>query len=393
MSILFKPIKLGPVKIQNRFIHSATYEGMALTTGEVTDEIIKRYSNLAKGDVGLIIPGYMYIQKDGRTFMHQTGIHNDDMIPGLTKLVQSVHNEGGKIVFQLVHAGRQTTKSVAGAIPLSPSSFDRDPLNLVKPRQMTEDDIDGMIKAFGQAAKRAVAAGADGVQIHAAHGYLINQFLSPFFNRRPDHWGGSDEDRFRFIKEVYQEIKTSIPEDRMILVKLNTNDYTPKKGVTPSLAAKYAKWLGELGIDGIEVSCGSTHYSFMNMCRGDVPTGDFVKGLPWWKKPVGWLMMKTLEGKYDLEEGYNVDAAKKIKPELGTIPLSVVGGLRRSEHMAEVIEKGHADLISMSRPFIREPFIVKKFKEGKADAVSCVSCNKCLAAAANNMPVRCYNKG
>jgi 2,4-dienoyl-CoA reductase-like NADH-dependent reductase (Old Yellow Enzyme family) len=393
MSILFKPMKLGPLEIQNRFIHSATYEGAALATGEVTDEIVKRYRNLAKGEVGLIIPGYMYIQGDGRTFLHQTGIHNDDMIPGLTRLVQSVHNEGGKIVFQLVHAGRQTTKSVAGAVPLSPSSFDRDPLNLVKPRKMEEIDIQGMIKAFGQAAKRAVTAGADGVQIHAAHGYLINQFLSPFFNRRSDKWGGTDENRFRFLKEVYQEIKTSIPEDRMILVKLNTNDYTPKEGVTPSLAAKYAKWLGELGIDGVEVSCGSTHYSFMNLCRGDVPINDFVEGLPWWKKPVGWLMMKTLEGKYDLEEGYNVDAAKKIKPQLGTIPLSVVGGLRRVEHMTEVIEKGYADLISMSRPFIREPFIVKKFKEGKVKAVSCVSCNKCLAAAANNMQVRCYNKG
>jgi len=393
MSTLFKPIKLGPIEIQNRFIHSATYEGTALVTGEVTDETLKRYRNLAKGEVGLIIPGYMYIQSHGRTFLHQTGIHNDDMIPGLTKLVQSVHDEGGKIVFQLVHAGRQTTKSVAGAVPISPSSFDRDPLNLVKPRQMIEEDIHGMIKAFGQAAKRAVVAGADGVQIHAAHGYLVNQFLSPFFNRRPDHWGGTDENRFRFLKAVYQEIKTSIPEDRMILVKLNANDYTPKEGVTPSLAAKYAKWLGEIGIDGVEVSCGSTHYSFMNMCRGDVPINDFVEGLPWWKKPVGWLMMKTLEGKYDLEEGYNLDAAKKIKPELGTIPLSVVGGLRRVAHMEEVIEKGYADLISMSRPFIREPFIVKKFKEGKVDAVSCVSCNKCLAAAANNMPVRCYNKG
>jgi 2,4-dienoyl-CoA reductase-like NADH-dependent reductase (Old Yellow Enzyme family) len=315
------------------------------------------------------------------------------MIPGLTKLVQAVHNEGGKIVFQLVHAGRQTTKSVTGAIPLSPSSFDRDPLNLVKPKEMKENDIQNVIKDFGKAAKRAVTAGADGVQIHAAHGYLINQFLSPFFNRRTDKWGGTDENRFRFLKEVYQEIKRSIPEDRMILIKLNSNDYTPKEGVTPSLASKYAKWLGELGIDGVEVSCGSTHYSFMNLCRGDVPTNDLVEGLPWWKKPVGWIMMKTLEGKYDLEEGYNVDAAKKIKPQLGTIPLSVVGGLRRLDHMSEVIEKGYADLISMSRPFIREPFIVKRFKEGKAKAVSCVSCNKCLAAAANNMPVRCYNKG
>lgn len=393
MSKLFTPTKLGPIEVQNRFIHSATYEGMARATGEVTDEILKRYRNLAKGEVGLIIPGYMYVLRNGRGIDYQTGIHSDDMIPGLTRLVESVHNEGSKIVFQLVHAGRQTTKSIAGAIPFGPSSFDRDPLNMVKPRKMVEEDIDGVIQAFGHAAKRAVAAGADGVQIHAAHGYLINQFLSPFYNRRSDEWGGTDENRFRFLKEVFQEIKKSIPEDRIVLIKLNTNDYTPKQGVTPSLAAKYAAWLGELGIDGVEISCGTTHYSFMNMCRGDVPTKDFVEGLPWWKKPVGWLMMKTLEGKYDLGEGYNVDAAKKIKPELGTIPLAVVGGLRRVEHMSEVIEKGYSDFISMSRPFIREPFIVKKIKEGKTDTVACASCNKCFAAAANKMPVRCYNKG
>jgi len=393
MSKLFKPIKLGSLEIQNRFIHSATYEGMALPTGEVTDEIVKRYRNLAKGKVGLIIPGYMYIQRNGRVFLNQTGIHNDNMIPGLTRLVQSVHKEGGKIVFQLVHAGRQTTKTVAGAVPLSPSAIGRDPLNFVKPRKMEEEDIHGVIQAFSQAAVRAVAAGADGIQIHAAHGYLVNQFLSPYFNQRSDEWGGTDENRFRFIKAVYQEIKNSIPKDRIILVKLNANDYTQKEGVTPSLAAKYAKWLGELGTDGVEVSCGSTHYSFMNMCRGDVPIDDFVGGLPLWKKPMGWLMMNTLKGKYNLEEGYNIDAAKKIKPKLGTTPLSVVGGLRRVEHMAEVIEKDYTDLISMSRPFIREPFIVKKFMAGEAEAVSCVSCNKCLAAAANNMPVRCYNKG
>ncbi len=393
MYTVFSPIKLGPVEIKNRFIHSATSEGLALATGEVTDELVKRYKILAKGEIGLIIPGYMYIQGSGKAFLHQIGIHNDDMIPGLTKLAKSVHRENGKILFQLAHAGRQTTKNIAGTIPMGPSSFDRDPLNLVKPRKMEEEDILSIIKAFGFAANRAVAAGADGVQIHAAHGYLINQFLSPFHNHRSDEWGGTDENRFRFIKEVYQEIKTSIPKDKIVFVKLNTNDFTPKEGIMPSLAVRYAKWLCDLGVDGVEVSCGSSNYSFMNMCRGDVPVSDLVEGLPWWKKPVGWLMMKRLEGKYKLEEGYNLNAARMIKSEIGTVPLSVVGGLRSLAHMSKVIEQEYADMISMSRPFIREPSIVKKFKEGKADRVSCLSCNKCLAAVANNMPVRCYNKG
>ena len=343
--------------------------------------------------MGLIIPGYMCIHPTGSAFPHQIGLHSDAMIPGLNKLTDSVHREGGRIVFQLAHAGRQTTKGLIGQTPWGPSSSGRDPVNFVKPREMTEDEIVEIIEAFGAAAKRAVAAGADGIQIHAAHGYLINEFLSPFFNTRSDSWGGSEENRFRFLKEIVLEIQNTVPEGMPILVKLSTNDYTPKKGITPGLAKKYAGWLAELKIDGLEASCGSAIYSYMNMCRGDVPTAELVKSLPWWKKPVGRLMIGKLEGRYDLEEGYNLEAAKMIKPVLGNIALFLVGGMRTVAHMEEVLEKNYADFISMARPFIREPFLVNKIKEGKLDRVSCVSCNRCLAAITNGLPLYCYNKG
>ena len=258
---------------------------------------------------------------------------------------------------------------------------------------MTENDIMETINAFGAAAKRAVEAGADAIQLHGAHGLLISEFLSPYFNIRTDSWGGSDENRFRFLKEVFLEVKTMVPDGFPVLVKLNANDYTPQKGVAPSLTAKYAGWLTDLGIDGVEVSCGTALYSYMNMCRGDVPTAELVKSLPWWKKPIGRLMIGKLEKKYDLEEGYNLEAAKVIKPALGNTPLLLVGGMRTVSHMEFVLENNYADFISMSRPFIKEPFLVNKIKEGKMDKVSCVSCNRCLAAVANNMPVYCYNKG
>ena len=206
MSILFTPIDLGDVHIKNRFIHSATYEVMALETGEISDKLVKRYQNLAKGEVGLIIPGYMYVHPLGRCAKYQTGIHSDDMIPGLRKLVKTVHQEGSKIAFQLVHAGRQTEKSVIGQTPIGPSSKGRDPVYFVKPKEMNADEIQEVIQAFGKAATRAVEAGADGIQLHAAHGYLINQFISPFFNQRKDEWGGSDENRFRFLKEIIVSI-------------------------------------------------------------------------------------------------------------------------------------------------------------------------------------------
>lgn len=241
MSLLFSPLKVGNLELLNRLVCSATYEGMAKENGEVRDELIKKYVTLAKGDVGLSITGMMYVHASGRGYKYQAGIHNDSMTKGLNKLVDAVHQEGGKIVFQIAHCGRQTTKSMAGQTPLGPSSRGRDPLNFVKPKEMTENEIQDVIKAFGSAAYRAFQAGADGIQLHAAHGYLICEFLSPFFNVRTDSWGGSDENRFRFLKETYHEVKESVPDDYPVFVKLNTNDYTPEEGITPSLSMKYSK--------------------------------------------------------------------------------------------------------------------------------------------------------
>jgi 2,4-dienoyl-CoA reductase-like NADH-dependent reductase (Old Yellow Enzyme family) len=176
------------------------------------------------------------------------------------------------------------------------------------------------------------------------------------------------------------------------LVKLSTNDYTPIEGITPPLAATYAAWLADMRIDGLELSCGTSLFSFMNMCRGDVPSKKLISALPFWKRLPARLIFRYMVGKYDLIEGYNLEAAKAIKPLIGKTPLLVVGGFRKAEFMTDTLEKGYADCISMSRPFIREPFLVQKIKEGKTGSASCVSCNKCLAAVASNLPLRCYLK-
>ena len=393
MSVLFTPQKIGIMEIRNRFVHSATYECMAADDGQVTDALIKRYTRIAKGGTGLIIPGYLFVMPNGRAALRQTGIHDDGMIEGLKSLVDAVHGKGSRIVFQLMHSGRQTTKEVIGQTPLSPSKGVMDTIYLTRPGEMNENHIRSVIRAFGAAARRAEEAGADGVQVHAAHGYLVNQFLSPFFNKRTDSWGGSPENRFRFLKEIILEIKKNVSDDFPVMVKLNTRDFTPKEGITPDLARTYATWLADLSIDGLEVSCGTICYSMFQMCRGDVPTREMVHTFPWWKKITGKIMFKTLEGKFDLDEGYNVEAAKVIKPVIGDIPLLVVGGLRKVPHMETVIQNGWADFISMSRPFIKQPHIVNRIKEGKAHDVTCVSCNRCLAAVANLMPLQCYEKG
>ncbi len=390
MSILFTPGAFGDVKVENRFVRSATYECMATGEGEVTDGLIKTYKNLARGEVGLIITGHMYVHPLGRAGKRQIGIYSDEMIPGLKNLVDSVHNEGGKIVFQIAHAGRQTRPGAVPGRPMGPSKGRRDPVFFVKPREMTEEDIHQTIESFRSAAHRAVQAGADGIQLHAAHGYLISQFLSPFFNKRTDAWGGSDEKRFRFLREIVLTIKKEFPRDSAILIKMNGHDYTPTEGVTPPVAAQYARWLADMGIDGIELSCGTGSYSFLSMSRGDVPVDDFVSPLPWWMKYPARRMLKRLAGQYPLQEAFNLEAARSIKPAMGDVPLILVGGLRDISRMEEVLERGDADFVSMSRPFIRQPHFVKGIREGKSEGPSCVSCNKCLAAVAHNKPLRCY---
>ena len=392
MSLLFSPGRIGSIDISNRIVHSATYEAMAGENGEITDRLIKRYANLAKGETGLIIPGYMYVQRSGKALTKQTGIDSDALVPGLTRLADAVHEHGGKIVFQIAHAGRQTTKTVTGRAPVGPSAFDRDPVNFVKPKEMTEKEIRETIAAFGAAAARAAEAGADGAQIHAAHGYLGNQFLSPFFNRRQDSWGGSAENRFRFIGEIVSEIRKSTPEGFPILIKMNVDDHTPSPGIIPESATYYAEKLVECGVDAVEISSGGALYSFMNTCRGDVPIQELCEAMPFWKRPMARIMLNRMVGKFDFEEAYHLGAAKLIKPVLGAVPLILVGGMRSASLMEQTLNDGHADFISMSRPFIREPFLVKKLKEGKADKAQCVSCNKCFAAIAKREPLKCHHK-
>ncbi|MFX1314642.1 MAG: NADH:flavin oxidoreductase [Promethearchaeota archaeon] len=383
-------MKIGKMEIRNRFVRSATLENMAQRDGKVTDNLIKLLSTLAKGEVGLIIPGYMYIDPLGQAYGYQTGIFDDNLIPGLKKITNAIHEEDGKVAFQIVHAGMQTFSRLIGTTPIGPSGDIINPVSIDYSREMTEEEIQDSIEAFVSAAKRAVEAGVDAIQLHSAHGYLINQFLSPFYNRRQDEWGGSDEKRFRYVKEVITKIKRILPTDLPLLIKLNTNDYTPTEGITPLLAAKYSEWLVKLGIDAIEISCGSGTYAIFNMCRGDIPVAEIVQAVPDYMKKMTEGIYQDMVGKYDLEEGYNLEAAKIIKPKIGDVPLIIVGGLRTKAFMEEIIEKKYIDFISMSRPFIREPFLVKSFKEGKQDKVSCISCNRCLAAIPNNFPLRCY---
>ncbi|MFX0138102.1 MAG: NADH:flavin oxidoreductase [Candidatus Hodarchaeota archaeon] len=390
MSILFEPMKIGEMEVKNRFVRSATLENRAKANGEVTPELIKLYSKLAKGEIGLIIPGYMYVHPLGQAYKYQTGIYDDNMISGLKKIVNTIHEEGGKVVFQLVHAGIQTFEGLIGSIPAGPSGKIFNPVSLRSSREMTEEEIQETIQSFIDAARRIIETGADAIQLHAAHGYLISEFLSPFFNQRKDEWGGSTENRFRYLKEIITRIKRILPKEMPLLVKINSNDYTPKEGITPSLASKYVEWLVNLRINAIELSCGSANFSPFKLTRGEIPVREIIQLLPDYLKEMAEKVYQEMVGKYNLEEGYNLEAAKVIKPVMGETPLILVGGLRSKTFMEQIIEKKYTDFVSLSRPFIREPYLVKKFKDGMQDEAACISCNRCSAAITNDFPIDCY---
>lgn len=386
MSILFSPFSLNGLQIKNRFVFSACEDNLATDQGFVTDEMINKNRKPSKGGVGLIISSHITVHPLGRARKHELGIYGDDMIPGLKKLVDSIHNEGGKIIFQLGHAGVQTTEEVIGQLPLGPSSSQKN-------SEMDEDQIQDVILAFTRGAERAMEAGADGIQLHAAHGYLINEFLSPYFNHRNDLWGGPEENRFRLLGSIIIETKKMLPEQMPLIIKLNSNDYTPEEGITPGLSVSYAKRLAALNIDGMEVSCGTSSRSPWNTCRGDIPVKEISRSFPESQRSKVENFLNTLVGKFELREGYNLEAAMRIRPVMGNIPLFAVGGFRHVANMEKAVRNGYTDLISMCRPFIREPYLVKHIKEGKVDTASCTSCNKCLAAVINDMPVKCYYKG
>jgi 2,4-dienoyl-CoA reductase-like NADH-dependent reductase (Old Yellow Enzyme family) len=254
-SILFTPKSIGNVEVPNRFVRSATFECAAHEDGSVGDKYSKIYERLSKGKVGLIISGMMHISEPGKSYHFQAGLHSDEMIPGLSKMTEKVHQAGSKIFAQIAHGGRQTL--VQGRRPMAPSGGGFDLIYQVVPRPMNIDEIKTAIADFGDAALRAKKAGFDGIQFHGAHGYLIHEFLSPFFNRRTDEWGGNANKRFKFLKCVYESVREKVGDDFPVTIKLNVNDHTPKKGLSIEDVQMHCERLSKMGIDAVELSCGT----------------------------------------------------------------------------------------------------------------------------------------
>ena len=346
---LFDKVSIGTLELPNRFVRSATWEGMCDEHGRPTRRLADLYRELAKGGVGLIITGYTVVHARGRQMTGAIGACSDTQIPVLGKLAHAVHGAGGKLMAQLFHAGAQTSLRTIGEPPVGPSGIES-PFYSGVPKAMTGSEIGEVTASFGKSARRAKEAGFDGVQLHGAHGYLINQFLSPLTNVRDDKYGGSPENRFRFLREVFLSVREQVGPDYPVIIKLPGSDNLDG-GLQIEDALFFAQELEDLGIDAIEVSAG---------------TAGSGEGVP---------VRKGINS--EEKEGYNARFAKLIR-EKADVPVIVVGGLRSLSVIDKLLKEQVADLFSLSRPLIREPDLVNTWRKDPEHRSTCTSCNLCF---------------
>lgn len=349
MKSIFEPVCFGNLQIKNRIIRSATLESGCAENGEITPLLNKIYTDLAKGNVGLIITGMMGVGYNSCVFQGMPQIYEKTFVQRFTPIVNSVHKYEGKIVVQLGHCGAKATVLETRDSPYSPSDFEIGPKQVAA--EMTIAEIRKVAEEFGVAAEICRDCGADGVEIHAAHGYLLSQFFSPYYNNRTDCYGGNLENRSRFIIEVYNSVRTHVGENYPILIKLNYSDLIPD-GVCGDDCIYICQKLEALGINGIEISSG---------------LAIDLTSLPF-QKPTSELKGCFTDGA--------LDVANHI-----SIPLISVGGYRSIKGIEHTLNAGNVSAISMSRPFICEPDLVLKWETGESNSSKCVSCNQCFDGA------------
>lgn len=349
MKNLFDETELNGMTLANRIVRSATWEGMCDQEGRPTEKLVRYYQALARGRVGLIITGYAFVRPDGKQLPGQMGAHRDDFAEEMRRLTDAVHHEGGKVCLQLVHCGGQTSTAAAGGTPVAPSAVKVGQFPET-PRELSGDEIGDLARLFGEAARRGREWGFDAVQLHVAHGYLINQFLSPLTNRRSDGYGGDIGNRCRFLLEVCRSVRNAVGSGFPLLVKLNGSDNLAD-GLSAEDAVTAARLLDEEEIDAIEVSAGTPASGDCTPVRQKLDTRE--------------------------QEAYNLHLAERIKGAV-TCPVMVVGGLKSFETVDGIIRRSEADYVSLSRTLIREPHLPRRWEEGDEARARCISCNGCF---------------
>jgi len=343
---LFKTKKFGKLKVKNRLVMPPMVRNYAEKDGRSNSRYLKHIESIAAGGVGTMILEASYISEEGKGFSNQLGIHKDSVIPGLKKLARTAHKYKTAIGIQLYHAGRETSSHITGMQTVAPSPIP-DPTEQEMPHALTVGEIKKIIGKYGAAALRAKKAGLDFVEIHGAHGYLITQFLSPFSNKRTDEYGGSDENRFKFLQEVYYAVRRAVGPDFPVLVRLSGDEFVPE-GLKIKDTIKISKKLETLGADGLHISAGN--YASYNQ----------------------GIMIPPMA----MPEGPLVELAAAVKKAVN-IPVIAVAKIHNPKLAELLVKTGQADFVGIGRTLLADPEWPNKVKAGKlADINNCIACNQ-----------------
>jgi len=374
-SLLFSPFCLGGALLRNRIVRSGCFEGLS-QGGVITHRLIEHHRRVAAGGVAMTTLSYCSVSEDGRAFSHELWMR-PDILEGLSRFAQAMHDEGAAACIQLGHCGFFASPKVIGRRPLGASpKFCLFRLSYC--RQMTEADIEQKTLDFVHAARLARQAGFDAVEIHAGHGYLLSQFISPWTNRRDDHYGGSLENRMRFPAEVVRRVRAEVGEGFPVLVKMNQADGM-RGGLGLDEAPRVAQIFEAAGASALIPSCGFTAKTPLYMLRGGRPVAEMVRaqrGLP---HKIGLTLFgRLMVQRYPFAPLFLLEGARRIRDAVG-IPVGYVGGAWSLTDMENLVGEGFA-FVQIGRPTIRDPRFARRLESGEIEASDCDHCNRCIAS-------------
>lgn len=373
-SLLFTPVTLGPLTLRNRSIRSAAFESMC--PGNVpSPQLLDYHRSVAAGGVGMTTVAYAAVTRSGLSFDRQLWMR-PEIVPGLSELTDAVHAEGAAASIQLGHCGNMSHKSICGCLPVGASSG----FNLYSPtfvRGLRADELPEMAKAYGRSVCLAREAGFDAVEIHAGHGYLISQFLSPSTNHRKDEFGGTLANRMRFMEMVMEEVMKAAGNDMAVLVKMNMRDGF-RGGMELDESLQVARKLQELGAHALVLSGGFVSKAPMYVMRGEMPIRTMTHYMTcWWLKYGVRLVGKYMIPSVPFREAYFLEDALKFREALD-IPLVYVGGLVSRQKIEEVLNHGF-EAVQMGRALLNEPDFVNRMRQEENARCNCRHSNYCIA--------------
>ena len=376
MSELFTPYRIGPIELRNRTIRSAAFEGMC-EHNSPSQELFDYHTAVARGGIGMTTVAYAAVCRSGLSFERQLWMR-PEIVPDLKKLTDAIHAEGAKASIQLGHCGNMSHRRICGCMPYGASRG----FNLYSPtfvHKMNRREIDEVADAYGKAVELAIEAGFDAVEIHAGHGYLISQFLSPYTNHRRDEYGGSLENRMRFMRQCMESVVRAAKGRVAIFVKMNTRDGF-KGGMEVEDSIKVAKELQKCGADALVLSGGFVSRAPMYVMRGQFLVRSIVHYMPWsqwWLKAGVILGGKIVSPTVPFKKLFFLEDALRFRAALPDMPLVYVGGVTTRQDADKVIDSGF-QMLQMGRAVLEDTDFVNKMKADENHCSECEHSNFCI---------------